>query len=71
MDPTACLKRFDEAVADRDKDEIIETSQALHAWIFSGGFKPEMSESDWRKNLSRSQLAGMFKLIHTIALIGD
>ena len=45
MDPTACLLKLLNALADEDRDDAIESCNDLAGWLASGGFFPKTVEA--------------------------
>lgn len=44
MDPTACLRRFLDALNDGDDDEARQAYEDLTSWLAGGGFPPNWTD---------------------------
>jgi hypothetical protein len=55
MDPEACLKAAEEALAEGDHEEVRERLEDYRGWRSRGGFEPE--NGDMRANALRRAMA--------------
>jgi hypothetical protein len=65
MDPTACLKSLDDAMACRERAEIAEYADAMIGWVEKGGFLP--IRPDWRGELTRHEFVCYLRDIRAVA----